>query len=111
MPKSRHLKTPMPLSINSIERIPPSVTGVYAFWNPANAKCIYVGKAEDQPIKNRLRAHWRKAENEKLRLWIQALRGRIEICYLPLERGKIDKCETRLIRAWNPEANINKNRN
>ena len=105
-----HPKTPMPLSISSIERIPPSVMGVYAFWNPANGKCIYVGQAKCQPIKERLRAHWRNADNEKLRLWIQALGARIKICYLPLERGKIDKCETRLIRVWNPEANIQKKR-
>lgn len=108
--QARHSKTLMRLSRISIERIPPDKIGVYAFWNPKNGKCIYVGKAEHQPIKERLRNHWRKAENEKLRLWIEALGAQIKICYLPLGRNKIDKYETRLIRAWNPEANIQKKR-
>lgn len=110
MIKHNHSRSSMPLSLSSIERIPSSAKGVYAFWNSANGKCIYVGKAEDQPIKARLRSHLRNTHNEKLRLWIQALGAKLHICYLVVEGGIIDKYETRLIRAWNPEANIQKMR-
>lgn len=110
MTKNSRSKVLMPLSISSIERIPPDAKGIYAFWNPANSKCIYVGQAKHQPIKDRLRSHWRKTHSGKLNLWIQAQGSRLGICYLPLDADRIDRYETRLIRAWSPEANVQKQR-
>ena len=82
------------------------MTGVYVFWCRENNKCVYVGKASERPIQARLREHWRRSHNETLRLWIQAFGDYLDICYVPVEHGRITRLERRLIRLWNPEANV-----
>ena len=100
-----------PWGINTIYAIPSDVRGVYGIWCRTNGKCIYVGKAEKQPIQARLKSHWQCSHNEKLRLWITVFGKYLEICYLPIDNEKkIDTMESRLIRAWRPEANIQKQR-
>lgn len=103
----RHPKTGW--SYPAISRIPEAVRGVYAFWCRSNGKCIYVGKAEDQPIKDRLKAHWRRSHNRTLRLWIEAFGEHLDICFTPVSSGQIERFERRLIRLWRPEANIQHN--
>ena len=83
--------------------------GVYAFWCRTNGKCIYVGKARERPIRERLREHWNRSHNESLRLWLEAFGEILDVCYISVERGKIDALERRLIRMWNPEANVQYN--
>ena len=72
MPRDfRHVKGMLRLSHTGIEKMPKDISGVYAFWCRDNGKCIYVGMAKDQPIRNRLRQHWRDSHNEKLKMWIR----------------------------------------
>lgn len=84
----------------------PNVVGVYAFWHRRNGKCVYVGMASDQPIRDRLRQHWRRSHNEILRLWIRAYGAHLDICYAQVEQNKIRALERRLIHLWSPEANV-----
>ena len=94
----------------SIDRIPRSAYGVYAFWYRKTGKCIYVGQAAKQPVKKRLKDHWRGSHNETLKLWLRAFGGHLKICYMKVELNKIDCFERRLIRLWKPEANKQYNR-
>ena len=89
-----------------IERIPESVRGVYSFWHEDSGVCIYVGMAEDQPLKERLKQHWRGSRNKTLALWLDAFGGRIVVSYIPVkECDKIPQIETAIIRLWKPIAN------
>lgn len=99
----------LPLRRPNIEAIPEAMKGVYGIWCRTNGKCIYVGKAENS-IQLRLKSHWRRSHNPGLRLWITEFGEYLDICYLSVKDEKIDKMETRLIRAWRPETNIQKQR-
>lgn len=100
-------RSTMPFILYNIDSIPDNAIGIYGFWFRKNGKCIYVGKAEKQPIKKRLRQHWRKSHNLQLQSWIREFREFLDICYLPVKcKKKINKMEVRLIRAWRPETNI-----
>lgn len=103
--KSRHRET-FPWSYGILTNLPEETVGVYAFWDRRSGKCVYVGMAAGQPIKNRLLQHWKGSHNETLRLWIQAYGSYLDICYAPIERGRIEVLERRLIRRWKPEANV-----
>ena len=98
-------------SHNSISQMPKDVVGVYAFWCRDNKKCIYVGKAERRPIKERLLEHWRGSHNETLRLWIGAFSETLDVCFMSYNPDRIDELEKRLIRLWHPEANVSGNPN
>ena len=100
----------MTLRRHNIDLIPGDIKGVYAFWCRVTRRCIYVGKTEDQSIKERLMQHWRGAGNKKVALWISAFGKFLDICYLPVKDGKIDRTETRLIHMWDPEINVQKKR-
>lgn len=97
----------MPLRLHHIEDIPSKMKGVYAFWYRPNGRCIYVGKAEKQSIKTRLKQQWLNSRNPDLKLWIDAFSKSLDICYLSVEDGKIGKVEKKLIQMWYPETNIN----
>ena len=97
-------------SRGSIDRIPRAAHGVYAFWSRDTAKCIYVGQAPRQSIRNRLRDHWRDSHNETLRLWIRAFGEYLDVCYMYVDPSDIDCFERRLITLWRPEANEQHNR-
>ena len=79
--------------------------GVYAFWCRSNGRCIYVGQAKDQPIKNRLHDHWNRSHNQTLRWWIQSFGKQLDVCFVCRNPKKIDCLERRLIKLWKPEAN------
>lgn len=98
-----------PLRRIHIESIADSHKGVYAFWCRVNGRCIYVGKAERQSIKDRLMQEWSNSHNKTLKRWIATFGEHLDICYLPVSRqNRIDRTETTLIKLWNPEANIRK---
>ena len=80
--------------------------GVYAFWCRQSGKCIYVGKASERSIRARLNEHWRRSHNETLRLWIRSFGKHLDVCYASVKKHRIPVAERRLIRLWNPEANI-----
>lgn len=94
----------------ALSQVPSDGYGVYAFWCRDTGKCIYVGKAKDRPIRDRLRDHWRGSHNLILSLWIQVFGDNLDVCYKSADASKIDVLERRLIRAWSPEANIQHNR-
>ena len=102
--KSRRRST-LPWSYG-IPNLPTKAVGVYAFWYRRSGKCVYVGRASDQPIRDRLRQHWRWSHNVILRLWIQVYGSHLDICYAHVEQSKIETLERRLIRLWSPEANV-----
>ena len=79
--------------------------GVYGFWYRTTGRCLYIGQAKEQPIKNRLKQHWYRSHNAKLRQWIKAFGQHIEICYMPVNSAIMDKTEKRLIKALRPETN------
>ena len=97
-------------SYPNISGMPRSISGVYAFWCRENEKCVYVGQAADQSIKERLRQHWCGSHSETLNLWIQAFGEHLDVCYMVVEPSKIDRLEKRLIRLWRPEVNVQHNR-
>lgn len=93
-------------SHRNISEIPRSISGVYAFWCRENDKCVYVGKAAEQSVRNRLIQHWRGSHNRILKLWIQAFGEYLDVCYMSVELSKVDDFERRLIKLWKPEANV-----
>ena len=105
MKKERHRKLKS-FSHPTIEEVPRELIGVYAFWHRNSGKCVYVGMASAQPIRNRLRQHWNRSHNETLRLWIQSYGSDLDVCYAQVEETRIEALERRLIRLWNPEANV-----
>jgi len=80
--------------------------GVYAFWYRPTGKCIYVGKAVDQTIRERLRQHWNGYGSQGLLQWMEAYGEHLSICYLETAERRIKTLERRLIRRWHPEANV-----
>ena len=89
-----------------IDGMPKTIIGVYAFWCRDTGKCIYVGQAQCEPIRERLLKHWRGSHSQRLRWWIQAFGDNLTICYREVEAGTIDRLELRLIKRWNPDVNI-----
>ena len=106
MCKRRQHRDSSPFSYLAIDGMPDWIIGVYAFWCRDTGKCIYVGKAFDAPIRERLLKHWRGSHNEILRLWIQVFGDDLIICYKEVDAALICRLENRLIRKWKPEANI-----
>ena len=111
IPKKERWKRP--LRCFNIDRMPDDAIGVYAFWCQKSGRCLYVGKAEQQSIRERVKREWRDSHNKQLKFWIKKYGKYLEICYLtvPYDRmHKVDNLETKLIRLWNPETNKNKKR-
>ena len=109
MRSARRAREKREWSYLGIEMIPREIIGVYAFWCRDTGSCIYVGKAKDEPVKERLAGHWRESHNETLRFWIREFGDNLDICYMSVEPNRIDKFEDRLIKTWRPEANISQN--
>lgn len=96
----------LPWSHLAIVGIPDNICGVYAIWSRKNGKCIYVGQAKEQSIKQRLRQHWRGSHNEMLKSWIKVFGKELQMCYVACsEPSKIGLLEKRLIKVWKPETN------
>ena len=90
---------------DGISRVPGNIRGVYAFWCRTRRKFIYVGKADKQTIRERLRQHWRESHNDTLNLWLRAFGEHLDICWLRVPERKISKVERILIKMWLPETN------
>jgi len=89
--------------LREIERLDASGYGVYGFWY--RNRCIYVGKADEQPIKTRLFQHYQGAHNHSLQLWIDAKGPSLIIAfkYMPITRVRM--MEKFCIRRYQPLAN------
>ena len=95
---------------SQFEDLPRNAFGVYGFWY--GTRCIYVGKAANQPIKERLKQHWTDAKNPRLREWFEA-KGR-EICFaykVITEKKEIDAVERLYIKRFQPLTNVIRYRN
>lgn len=91
--------------------MPDDAIGVYGFWCVNPVRCVYVGKAERQSIRKRVKQQWKHSKNPILKSWIRSFAEHLEICYLALPRAKMHKVgdlETKLIGMWNPQANKQK---
>ena len=99
-----------PFRYQSISRLPDEIKGVYAIWFKKTGKCLYVGQAQKQPLKVRLKQELTGSHNRKLKMWLMAYGEDIEFCYNIAAVGKIDRFETRLIKKLAPETNILKQR-
>ena len=100
MPRKERWKKP--LGKIHIDQIPEK-EGVYGFWHK-NGRCIYIGKTEDQTLRERVIQHWKESKNRKLREWIKHFGDDLEICYNDKTNNPY-RLEIRLIRLFNPETN------
>lgn len=93
-----------PFAFRSFQRIPGNVHGVYGIW--FGRRCIYVGKADSQPISTRLRQHWEHSHNDGLQAWIKSKGRRLRVSYLALSsRKNIDMYERYFIARFQPVTN------
>ena len=94
------------LDYESIRQIPESIIGIYVMWCPVTKVCIYVGKAEGQPLKNRLKDHYDRKTNKKLNLWLKVMKNdNVKVCYRKTDVEQINCLEKRLIQLWKPTTN------
>lgn len=86
------------------DKIPSGAFGVYGMWY--GKRCIYVGKAAEQTIGQRLEQHWKGSHNPDLAAWVSAKGSQLRVRYIvvnnPLE---IDRIEKRFIKQLQPLAN------
>lgn len=88
----------------SLDEIPHDAYGLYGFWY--GKRCLYIGKAERQPISDRLRQHWRATHNQDLADWIGSKGASLHISYFVISpRTEIDQTEAAYIRLFQPLAN------
>ena len=66
----RPLELARPFTQRNIERLPDDAVGVYGLW--FGRICLYVGKAERQPMKDRLMNHFNNCHNPDLKDWLKA---------------------------------------
>jgi hypothetical protein len=91
--------------LREIERLHDIGCGVYGFWYTNT--CIYVGKAEQQTIFERLLQHYYNTHNERLRLWMQAKGSQLQIAFKVIEKqSRIHLMERYCVEKYQPTANL-----
>ena len=90
--------------VGSIGRLPNDLIGIYSFWY--RGKCIYIGQAKNQPLKDRLWQHFKRCHNSSLNMWIDAYGKELLYCCVRLPYGRIDMLERKLIKRHQPRANV-----
>ena len=89
------------------DKIPAHGRGVYGLW--FKKRCIYVGKAEDQSITERLRQHWNDwpgTHNDDLSSWIRAKGSELRVAFvIAEEKSKVSSLEKFYIRRFQPLTN------
>lgn len=98
------IRRKVPFKLVHISRIPPTFFGVYSFWH--KRRCIYIGQAKSQPIRDRLYQHFKESHSDRLNDWIMAYGADLTVCYVQLEKRRIDRAERRLIKVKKPFANV-----
>lgn len=78
--------------------------GIYGFW--FQKKCIYIGKAEKQGLRDRLYQHWTKSHNEYLRAWIESKKNKLMFCWKIVSINNINEAEKFFIYKFQPLTNI-----
>lgn len=117
-------KDPTPLTWNKVkfdesalEHVPDNEFGVYTFIVDANianhphcSYLLYLGKAEKQPLRTRIRQYLYEPSNPKGRGPIQDMildwHSRLFVCYAPVgDVSRIDALENALLEAFVPPMN------
>ncbi|MCO6433067.1 GIY-YIG nuclease family protein [Nitrosomonas nitrosa] len=93
-----------PFRIVNFYHIPINAKGIYAFWY--GKRCIYIGQAKNQLLKDRLLQHFKRSHNQSLNIWIEAYGPELDFCVLPIKTKNIDKVEKYFIRRWQPVTNM-----
>ena len=86
------------------DKIPSNAFGIYGLWY--RKRCIYIGKAEKQPIAQRLEQHWKGSHNPDVANWVRAKGSKLRVGYVLVEEhSEIDNLEKRYIRQLQPLTN------
>lgn len=90
--------------LSEFDSLDPQARGLYAIWYKQS--CIYVGKAQDQPLRNRLQQHWKGSHNATLNDWVAAKGSALRVSIKPmLDESVIEIFERFYIRKFKPLAN------
>lgn len=96
-----------PFTQRNIERLPNDAFGIYGLW--CNGICLYIGKAERQPIKKRLMDHFMNCQNPDLKDWLGAFSKEIRFAVKPVaNRKEIHGFERKFIALYAPRTNRTK---
>ncbi len=102
----------LPLRPSSIDNIPSDVIGIYGFWYKYSNRCIYIGKAENQSIRMRVKQEYENSHNSQLNEWIEFFRNSLEIRYFSCDKTHdINKLEQEFTSLWDAETNLTNRRN
>lgn len=91
-------------SLSNILSIPAAINGVYVLFH--SRTFIYVGKSTD--VRSRMLMHYDGTHNRLLRVWINALDGRIRFKYFCCTSLDVDDVEKSMIRFLQPFANAHR---
>ena len=97
-------KTFSPFTFLGIEKAPSDRFGVYGIWY--RGRCIYVGLAQKQSIRERLTNHKIGASNIKLKHYIQAFNEELSFCFEIYEPHEAITREREYINKLQPITNI-----
>ncbi len=90
--------------VKDFDKIPPDAFGVYGLW--FQQKCIYIGKAKEQPIPRRLEQHWKGSHNLLLAAWISSKGSNLLVAYSKIkDLDRIDNFEKHCIKRFQPLTN------
>lgn len=87
--------------------------GLYAIWY--RHRCLYVGKADQGTVHDRLWKHFASSHNPFLRRWIRVKDGDLRFTTVAIEAAPLEQTELQvfvtaveglLIQTLNPETNI-----
>ncbi|WP_081617244.1 GIY-YIG nuclease family protein [Thioalkalivibrio sulfidiphilus] len=93
-----------PFRLSEIERPEYHGYGIYGFWY--RGRCIYIGKAEDQVLTERLKQHWANCHNDLLKQWLAAKPGEIRFVVKMIDhKEQIQVYEKFYIRRFQPITN------
>jgi hypothetical protein len=102
---------------SEIDKIPDDQKGVYSFVvcpgianHPASYYLMYIGKAEDQPLRTRIKQYFQEVNDDKGRAPVQDMiinwNSHLWVCYTTVsDIDKIDSLEDSLISAFVPPIN------
>lgn len=85
------LRNPRPFTLKHIEQN--NYHGLYAIWFARESRywdlCLYVGKATENFVSDRLRSHCEGAKNSGLRKWVALKNGKLKFTTLNLNESEI----------------------
>ena len=99
-----HMKTSYDFEDQISIRFQMMPSEVYGLW--FRKRCIYVGKAQEQPIARRLEQHWRGSHNSDLDAWVKAKGAELRVSYRIIRKqSAISDLEEFYIKQFQPLTN------